>query len=247
MEAGLKRKLLLFLAIPMLVILSPSLLHSEDEITVEELLSRTHELFDAIAASSDVPWKKYFADDCLFFDEKGRTLNKKTIVEEATQLPKGYKLSFKIENPQSRIFRNVAILSYDIVEDLWIFGQKLGANYHATDTWLLRDGTWQITATQLFRYYSDPAPGKADPSRYPEYAGTYELAEGIRADVSVDHDQLYYKREGRPKDPLIPETPDIFFRKGVEGRILFRYGKDGKVDALISRRNREDLIWKKVQ
>jgi hypothetical protein len=36
-------------------------------------------------------------------------------------------------------------------------------------------------------------------------------------------------------------------RKPIEGRILFRHADDGKVDALIDRRNNEDVIWKKVQ
>jgi hypothetical protein len=63
----------------------------------------------------------------------------------------------------------------------------------------------------------------------------------------VDGDQLYAQRSGRPRELLIPEAPPIFFRKGVEGRVLFRFGNDGKVDALIDRRNNEDIVWKKVQ
>ena len=52
--------------------------------------------------------------------------------------------------------------------------------------------------------------------------------------------------DGR-KVQLFPESDDLFFRKGVEGRILFRFGVDGKVDALIDRRNNEDVIWKKIR
>ena len=40
--------------------------------------------------------------------------------------------------------------------------------------------------------------------------------------------------------------PDIFFRKGVEGRILFHYGEGSKVDTLSDRRNNEDVVWKKA-
>jgi hypothetical protein len=46
---------------------------------------------------------------------------------------------------------------------------------------------------------------------------------------------------------LIPEAGDLFFVKGVEGRRLFRRGDDGKVDAMIDRRNNEDVLWKKVR
>jgi hypothetical protein len=64
--------------------------------------------------------------------------------------------------------------------------------------------------------------------------------------ISTDGKVLSRQRGDRPKDPLVPEATDIFFRNGVEGRILFRRGDDGKVDALIDRRNNEDVIWKKI-
>jgi len=55
------------------------------------------------------------------------------------------------------------------------------------------------------------------------------------------------ERTGGKAMQLLPESGDLFFRKGVEGRILFRFDADGKVDALIDRRNNEDVIWKKLK
>jgi hypothetical protein len=77
--------------------------------------------------------------------------------------------------------------------------------------------------------------------------GTYELAPGVVLTISTDGGQLYRQRGDRPKEQLIPEAPDIFFRKGVEGRILFHYVDSGKVDILIDRRNNEDVVWRKVK
>ena len=54
------------------------------------------------------------------------------------------------------------------------------------------------------------------------------------------------ERTGGKKVQLFPEAGDLFFRKGVEGRILFHFGADGKVDTLIDRRNNEDVVWKKI-
>jgi hypothetical protein len=70
---------------------------------------------------------------------------------------------------------------------------------------------------------------------------------GLRATVSVEGDILYYQRGDGPMDVPYAEVPGLFFRKSVEGRILFRLGAHGNVDALVSRRNHEDLVWKKVQ
>jgi hypothetical protein len=138
-------------------------------------------------------------------------------------------------------------MSYDMDETETVFGQDMTARYHATDTWMRRNGQWQIVAGQVLRYYEDPAPGKVDGTRISGYVGTYELAPGNRLTISVDGKELYRQRGDQPRALLIPEATDIFFRKGVEGRILFRHADNGKVDALIDRRNNEDVVWKRVQ
>ncbi len=215
-------------------------------ITQDELVHRTQELYDTIVPGNQAPWKKYFAEDCIFADEKGRILDKPKLIADITPMPAGYSRTIKIENAQSRIIGNTAILSYDADETETIFGQNLKARYHITDTWLQRNGNWQIIASQAHRYYEDPAVGKADPKKFADYIGTYELAPRQTRSVIAEGDRLFVERNGK-KGQLLPETSEIFFRKGVEGRILFRYAASGKVDALIDRRNNEDVIWRKAK
>ena len=182
----------------------------------------------------------------MFADEKGRFFDKPKLVADITPLPAGYSGTIKIQNAQSRIIGNTAVLSYDADETETIFGQNLKARYHITDTWLQRNGNWQIIASQAHRYYEDPAVGKTDPKKFPDFAGTYELAPGQTRSVTGEGDKLFVERKGK-KEELLPETSELFFRKGVEGRILFRYAASGKVDALIDRRNNEDVIWHKTK
>jgi len=215
-------------------------------ITHDELVSRTQELYDAIVPGNQTPWKKYFADDCIFADEKGRVFDKPKLLADITPLPTGYSGTIKIANAQSRIIGSTAILSYDADETETIFGQNLKARYHVTDTWLQRDGNWQIIASQAHRYYEDPAIGKADPEKFAGYIGTYEVSPGQTRFVTANGDRLFIERNGK-REQLLPETSEIFFRKAVEGRILFRYGASGKVDALIDRRNNEDVVWRKTK
>ena len=214
-------------------------------------MRRTQELVDSVAGGDQGPWKKYFADDCMYFDEKGRKMNKEALVADMTGLPPGSSGTIKVKNAWSHIEGNVAILGYELDETEIIFGQVEKARYHETDTWMRRNGEWKIVAGQVLRYYEDPAAGEADPRTYSDYVGTYELAPGKRLTISREGDQVYRQRGEGSKDELIPEAAGIFFRKGVEGRILFRRaGKAGqgagKVDALIDRRNNEDVVWKKV-
>jgi len=213
-------------------------------ITQNELVRRTQELYDAIVPGNQAPWKKYFADDCIFSDEKGRTFDKTKLIADITPMPAGYSGTIKLDNVQSRIIGNTAILSYDADETEIIFGQNLTARYHVTDTWLQRNSDWQIIASQAHRYYEDPAVGKADPRKFADYIGTYELAPSQTRSVTAEGDKLFVERKGK-KEQLFPETSDLFFCKGVEGRIFFHYDANGKVDTLIDRRNNEDVVWTK--
>src|SRR5947209_2196795 len=105
-------------------------------ITQDELVRRTQELFDAVAPGNKVPFQKYFADDVIFSDEKGRTMDKAALVKDIEPLPTGYSGTIKVVKPQSRIVGNTAILSYDLDETETIYGQNMKARYHETDTWM---------------------------------------------------------------------------------------------------------------
>ena len=217
------------------------------KISEQELVRRTQELFDAVAGGDRTPWQKYYADDAIYSDEKGRVMDKTALVKDISPLPKGYSGTIHVQNVKSSIVGDVAILSYDADESETVFGQQLHARYRQTDTWLFRGGQWRIIASQAHRYYEDPAVGEIDPKLLDSYVGTYELAPGIRAVVSREGDKLFHERTGRAKVELLPESCGIFFRKGVEGRILFHVAENGVADTLIDRRNNEDIRWKRVR
>lgn len=167
-----------------------------EKISQEELVRRTQELDDATAVGDKTPWRLYFADDAVYFDEKGRKMDKAALVADITGLPKGYSGTIRIVNPQSLMLGSTAILTYDMDETEVIFGQSMKARYHETDTWMFRGGRWQIVAAQVLRYYEDPAAGKVDAARLDSYVGTYELTEGVRQTISRDGNKLYAKRRG---------------------------------------------------
>jgi hypothetical protein len=80
-----------------------------------------------------------------------------------------------------------------------------------------------------------------------DYAGTYELVPGRTMIITRQADKLHGQRGTDPAKELVPESPDVFFRSGIEGRRFLHRNASGEVDFLIDRRNNEDLIWKKVQ
>jgi hypothetical protein len=215
-------------------------------ITQDELVRRTQAMLDAVVPGDKKPWEENFADDAMYFDEKGRSMDKKALVADITPLPQGYSGTIKIVNAKSRILGTTAILSFDSDETETVFGQNMTARYHETDTWMYRNGKWQIVAGQVLRYYEDPALGTIDAAKVGDFVGNYQLVPGRQEKVVKDGNALFLEREGRPRQELKSEACDIFFRPGVEGRIVFGRGADGKVDRLIDRRNNEDVVWKRV-
>ncbi|WP_158944314.1 DUF4440 domain-containing protein [Granulicella sp. S190] len=217
------------------------------KITEAELVRRTQQLYDAVAPGNQAPWKLYFADDAILFDEKGRSMDKPALMEDLQPLPAGYSGTIRVMNAKSRFAGDTAVLSYDCDEVETVFGRELHARYHTTDTWVYRGQTWQIIASQTFRYYEDPAAGKVSEAKLKDYVGSYELAPGHTMTVTNQGNELYGQRSSGKPYRLLPESPDMFFRAGVEGRTLFHRDDAGHVDMVIDRRNNEDLLWKKVR
>ncbi|HEX5354325.1 MAG TPA: nuclear transport factor 2 family protein [Rhodanobacteraceae bacterium] len=214
--------------------------------TKDELVRLTQQRMHAVDAGDPKPFAEQFADDALIFDERGRSMDKAQLVKQITPLPKGDVGTLDVVNPASRRVGDTIVLSYDLNETETIFGQPNKARYHETDTWVKRNGKWQIIAEQVLRYYEDPAPGKADLGKYPLYLGTYQLGPDVTLTISREGSNLYAQEIGKKKLLLIPEAADIFFSKGMEGRELFKYDDHGKVVAYIQRRNNEDIVWKKL-
>jgi hypothetical protein len=217
------------------------------DISEAELVRRTQQLYDSLVSGDQTPWKRYYADDAMVYDEKGRTMDKSALVKDVQPMPAGYSGSIKVIHPHTVFAPGVAVLAYECAETETIVGQVLHARYHSVDTWLYRNANWQIVTSQTMRYYEDPAIGITDPAHLNDFTGIYELSPTNRRTVSRKENELFLERGAGPKTKLFPESGDLFFRSGVEGRILFHRDASGKVDALFDRRNNEDVVWRKVE
>src|SRR5437667_1179922 len=110
----------------LVIIFTTTLAYAADvPITQDELVRRTQELYDAVVPGNQAPWKKYFADDCIFSDEKGRTLDKTKLFADVTPVPAGYSGSIKVDKIEAGIVGRTAVLSYEANETETIFDRKL--------------------------------------------------------------------------------------------------------------------------
>jgi putative intracellular protease/amidase len=234
---------------PLAIFLICPSVQAKDPVTItqQELIRRSQQMYDALVPGNQEPWKLYIADDATSTDEKGRTMDKAALVADVQPMPTGYSGVIHIVNAKSRFAPGVAIVSYDAEEKEIVFGQVLHARYHMTDTWLYRNQLWQIAATQALRYYEDPAAGQVSEARLNDYIGQYELAPGEVMKVTRNGSELTAQRGSAKPYKLLPESPDLFFRPGAEGRKFFHRDASGRVDRLIDRRNNEDIVWKRIE
>ena len=88
-------------------------------ITHDELVRRTQEIMDSVAPGNPEPWKKYFADDGMYFDEKGRFMDKAAFLKDVSPLPNGYSGTIKVVNLTKRVSDLLAISKVLTVFDVF--------------------------------------------------------------------------------------------------------------------------------
>lgn len=212
-----------------------------------ELPRIARELLAAVAAGDRAVWDRHLAEDGVFTDERGTRRTKAELLEALQPLPAGYAGRLEPRDVEVRDFGTVAVLTFRAEESLTLHGQTVADTYFETDTYLLRDRRWQMVASQVQAEVGDPQVAQVPRAALDRYAGVYRLAAGVRATLRRDGDSLVMEREGRPPQPLHPETERVFFTpEGWDARWIFVSDADGRVTRLVARRRGADLIWTRV-
>ncbi len=204
-------------------------------------------LLDAIAVGDTAVWNRYLADDVIITDENGATRTKREVIAELRPLPPGYSGELCLASPTVRVSNGVGVLSYDALERETIFGQTLHTRYHTTDTYVDRGGQWKLIASQTSVLPSEHRAVRVDAKTLDAYAGRYELAPGVTYDVVRSGGRLFGRRGDRPREELHPLGEDRFFIEGApRGERIFRRDARGRIDAMLSRRDNNDLVWRRT-
>jgi hypothetical protein len=236
------------LTIVMIFCWVPSFGYPSDTDPQKELVSILNELFDAVAPGKKEVWEKYLADSCLYSDENGKTYSKKELLADFNPLPPGYTGNLKVEEAQSHVYGDTAILAARALEHMNIFGQEITQRYLQTSTFVRTNGQWKMVAAQVIAINNDPPAIAVDPKKLQKYAGRYQLGDQQFYTIAVEQGKLIAQRTGREKEELLAETDDVFFRKGApRSRILFDVDEKGKVTRMLSRREGIDVVWRRVK
>ena len=96
------------------------------------------------------------ADDFMITHSRGKVLNKAQkradIIESHSSAPSPESI-FKIEDTSTlvRVYKDVAISTGYIIEKYPYQGKQVNDRVHFTNTYLKRNGRWQVVASQLTR------------------------------------------------------------------------------------------------
>jgi Domain of unknown function (DUF4440) len=221
---------------------------ASDAETEKELTRIAQELVDAVARGDKAVWEKHVADDVIYTDENWTVLTKRDLVDSLAPFPPGYSGTIRVTKVRSRINGDAAVLSWEGLEEQYVYGQKLTPVYLITDTYFKRNGRWQLVAEHVA---VRPQPRKSiqmNPARYNLFIGEYELTSGITYVITVTDGKLMAQRTGRDREEWLPADENTFFRKGsIRGEKVFVRDAGGRVTAMLDRRENSDLTWKKLK
>jgi len=219
---------------------------SKDE---QELKQLEDEWLNTYLRGDRATFDRIVADDFTGTDESA-VLRNKAQEKELVQAPPpgGIKVSLTNEDVQVRIYGDTAIVTGRIVQKAERAGQdSFGFQSRFTDTFLKRQGRWQVVARHYSRIPLERTAIKVDPKIYDAYVGEYEIAPGIVLHVSKEGDKLMSQTTGQPKAEMFPESEMGFFVKGIPAQFIFIRDEKGQVARMIVLQDGRTISMKRIK
>jgi hypothetical protein len=214
----------------------------------DELRHISQSMMDAIAIGDTATWSHYLASDAVLTDEEANVRDRAATLENLKPLPRGYSGWICVESPRVTIHGDASVITYAVMETESVLGQTLHTHFYTTDTYIREFGQWRLLGSQTGVIPSEHTATAVSPGLLNDYVGRYTLAPGADYVVTRDGDRLFGQRTGHAKEEMLPLGVDRFFRTGaVRGERVFRRDANGRVDAMLDRRDNNDLVWRRVQ
>lgn len=184
------------------------------------------------------------ADDFTRTDESGKFATK---AEERTLIqapPASVNASLTNQDMQVRVYRNAAIVTGRIVSKV-----QGGLNFQSrfTDTFIKREGRWQVVARHYSRVPTERIAINVDSKIYDAYVGQYEIAPNVVLGITKEGEKLMSQTTGQSKMELLPESEIEFFIKGFTAQFVFVRDGMGRVTKLIINQEGQRVTAKKLK
>ncbi len=216
---------------------------------VEELKRLEDEWLNSYLRGDKATFDRVVADDFTGTDESA-VLRNKAQERELVQAPppSPIKVSLTNEEVQVRLHGDTAIVTGRIVQKAERPGQdSFGFQSRFTDTFLKRQGRWQVVARHYSRLPPERTAIKLDPKIYDAYVGEYEIAPNIVFHVTKEGDKLTSQVTGQPKAEMLPESESGFFVQGIPAQFIFIRDEKGQVARMIVLQDGRTISMRRVR
>ncbi len=129
----------------------------------QQLLQLEHDWSMAWQKRDAAFLQKLFADEYLGTSSDGLVFDK---AGDLANLPKSEVASFKLEDMKVHVYGNTAVVTGVNTNQGKFNGKDVSGSYRFTDVFVMRDGRWQVVATQGTKVPA-PAPKAAVPAQKP--------------------------------------------------------------------------------
>ena len=210
----------------------------------DELVAMSRARLAAVDAGDRAAYGRGLDPDGVFVDEDAVVRTGSALLDEVRPLPAGYVGHLELQHPTVRITDGVGVVTYDIAEDLALFGQRMQTRYRTTDVYQRTGDAWRIIASHTSVIPSELPRVAVPAARLADYVGDYRLGDGPVGHVGLEGDRLLWQRQGRDAQELIPTGSDRFGWRGhPRTERFFRRTAAGRIDAFVDRRDNNDLVW----
>jgi hypothetical protein len=196
----------------------------------QELKRLENEWLNSYLRGDKKTFDRIVADDFTRTDESGKFANKTEEREIVQAPPASVNASLTNEDMQVRLYGDTAVVTGRIVSKVQ---DSLSFQSRFTDTFLKRQGRWQVVARHYSRIPSERKVVDVDPATYDAYIGRYELMPDVVINVTKENERLMSQTTGQQKLELLPESEIEFFIKGFNAQFIFVRDGSGRVTKLI--------------
>jgi hypothetical protein len=183
-------------------------------------------------------WGRHIGEDCVWIGRGLRVASRSEV--QGMQVDTGKRV--EIQDFVAHDYGDTAVLTYLVVEHQPQDGKRITTRLRKMDTYLSREGRWQLIANAEVAGRPDRVAVQLQPALLDRYVGNYEITlngQAVRSRVWREGTRLFAQTEGQERSELLPLDATTFFDAGEpqEGGPVneFVVGADGRVSAWIYR------------
>ncbi len=173
-------------------------------------------------------WASHVGDDCVWIGRGLRVVGRAEV--QGLQIDTGKRV--EIQDFVAHDYGDTAVLTYLLIEHQPQDGREVTTRLRKMDTYLSRDGRWQLVANAEVVGRPDRRVVKLESAVLDRYVGAYEArfnGQPVRTRIWREGDHLYAQTDGQEKSELLPLNNTEFFDAGEpeEGGAVYVFKANG--------------------